>query len=209
VRRAATAAILAIALLLAAATAFAGASITKPFGEAHRDSMGPDGLPSPEIAARLSANNTIVPVIAGCLGGALGASAGSPHLLLIGAAFVGAGVVIGPSAGYRYGDVPGHGMSGVAVRTALVAGVPIALAALDQPRGLSDEERFARNFYGALGGVALATAVAAWDIARVEDAVRRRNEARKAAAVRLGPATAPFSGAPGLAVTVALGPGAD
>lgn len=208
-RRAAPAACFAIGLLLAAAPAFAGASITKPFGVAHRDSMGPDGLPSPQLAARLAANNTIAPVIAGSLGAVVGAAGGSPHLVLLGAAFVGAGIVIGPSAGYRYGDVRGHGMRGVAVRTALIVGVPIVVGALADPSGQTDEERFARNFYGAVGGVGLAAVVAVWDIARVEDSVRRRNEAVKAAAVSFVPAVAPFSGSPGFAVTVALGPGGD
>ena len=203
-RRPAAAAFLAALLLLAAAPAFAGASITKPFGEARRDSLGPDGMPVPGVALRLSLNGTAVPVGTGAAVFAVGAAVQSPHLILIGAAFTVAGLVLGPAAGYRYGAVPGHGMSGVALRAALIAGPPI-LASASAPTGSNDDVHNRRIAYAAAGGAALAIALGIWDIEHVEDAVRRRNNAAAGARVGLAPATAPFSHAPGLALRVGLG----
>lgn len=200
------AAALALGLLLVAGQAVAGASISKPFGVAHRDSLGPDGLPLPEVAARLSANGTVVPIACGGAAALIGATGGSAELILIGVAFTAAGVVLGPAAGYRYGDVPGHGMRGVVVRTVLVAGAPFVAAGVANTTGLDNEQRLARNFYSALGGMALAAIVAAWDIGHVEEAVRRRNDAVRPPAVSVVPAIAPFTGAPGFALRVGLGP---
>lgn len=204
-----TAAALALGLLLVAGPAFAGASITKPFGEAHRDSLGPDGRPLPEVAAQLSANGTVVPFACGGAAALTGAAGGSAPLILIGVAFAAAGLVLGPAAGYRYGDVPGHGMRGVVIRTVLVAGTPFVAAGVANTSGLDSEQRRARNFYCALGGMGLAAIVAVWDVGHVEEAVRRHNEVVKPPAVSVVPAMAPFSGAPGLAVRVGFGPGGD
>lgn len=208
-RRPAPAAFLAALLLpLAVAPAFAGASITKPFGEARRDSLGPDGMPVPGVALRLSLNGTALPVGTGAAAFALGAAAQSPHVILIGAAFTAAGLVLGPAAGYRYGDVPGHGVSGIALRAALIAGPPL-LASASAPTGSNDDVRNRRIGYAAIGGGALAIALAIWDIEHVEGAVRRRNAGAAGGGVGLAPATAPFSHAPGLALRVGLGPGGD
>ncbi len=199
----------ALGLLLLAGPAFAGASITKPFGEAHRDSLGPDGLPLPEVAAQLSANSTVVPFACGGAAALTGAAGGSAQLIVIGVAFAAVGVVLGPAAGYRYGDVPGHGRRGVVVRTVLVAGTPFVAAGVANTPGLDNEQRRARNFYCVLGGMGLAAIVAVWDVGHVEEAVRRHNDSAKPPAVSLGPAVAPFSRAPALAVRVGLGPGGD
>jgi len=201
------AAALALGLLLVAGRAFAGAPIAKPYGEARRDPLGPDGRPLPEVAARLSSSGTVVPFACGGVAALTGAAGGSPELIVIGVAFAAAGVVLGPAAGYRYGDVPGHGMRGVVVRTVLVAGAPFVAAGVAGTSGLDHEQQLARNFYGALGGMGLAAIAAAWDIGRVAEAVRRRNDAVRPSALSVVPAAAPFSGAPGFAVRVGLGPG--
>ena len=58
-------------------------------------------------------------------------------------------------------------------------------------------------------GSALALDAAAIDVASVHDAVERRNHERRAAAgLSVAPALAPFSHAPGFAVTIPLGNGA-
>ncbi len=209
-RRAAATALLAALLLLAAAPAFAGVSITKPFGGVHRDSLGADGLPSPEVAARRSAINTLVPVAVGAGLVAVDAGAVRSGALLIGGLIVAAvGIVGGPATGYTYGGLRERGASGAGLRMALIVGPPIVVAVAmrrDSHSGLKAGLAVGTM----LAGTTLALGSAAWDVATVGGAVERHNHGlTSTSGLRLVPAVAPFSRAPGFAVSVGLGPGGD
>jgi hypothetical protein len=198
----------AFALVAFARPAAAGSRVTEPYPVPAPDTLGALHLPSPDIATRRSVYNTFVPLAIGA-GMVVGdvASGGEGYLAVGGFLLGTAGVVVGPATGYAYGGLGGRAALGVCIRLGLVVGLPIAAYYSSDDQG--GEEAAWTGFYGVLLGGALALGSAAIDIVTVHGAVEQRNRERAAArGVSLGPAVAPFSGAPGIAVSLPLGPGA-
>ena len=204
--------LLCVALVLATAPARAGGRITsdtapKP-NVAWSDSFGPHHLPDPGIAQRLSARRTAVPFAIGMGAFALDVGLIRSGFVALGGYAVAAGaIVVGPSAGYGYGGIPGRGAAGVGVRLVLVVAAPVAVALYDR-EGWDDEDESAAVALGLLAGTGLAAISGVWDIATVPNNVERNNaRLLQQARVRVEPAVTPFAHSPGIAVRVGFGSG--
>ena len=206
------AALLVVAMLFAAAPVSAGSRITTDEGRrpnpAWADSFGPNHLPDPDVAQRLSARRTAIPFACGM--GAFAVDIGfihSGYIALGGYTVAALGIVTGPYAGYGYGGIPGRGAAGVGVRLALVVAAPVAVA-LYESNNWSDDDEAAAIALGLLAGTGLAALSGVWDIVTVPDNVERNNaRLLQQARVRVEPAVTPFAHAPGIAVRVGFGSG--
>lgn len=198
--------VFAAALLVTAASASgAGPEPLLPSAQLSREVAQ---SPSPDVARRTSVRHTAFPCLVGgalLVAGAAGEQ--SNGVLLAGGLLVAEGLVLGPAMGYVYGGVPGNGSFGVGLRALLLLGPVAVTYASSDSWGEDDRHRAATAL--AIGAAAAAIS-AIHDIRAVRDRVERQNRLlTEPTSVRLGPATGPFSGAPGLAVTVTLGSGGD
>lgn len=132
-------------------------------------------LPSPSRATKLSLIATALPVAAGIVlhkDESEGSSNDIAGVLVI------SGVIIGPSVGYFYGGCAGRGGVGIAIRTGVVIGTVVALAAVvDAHEG--DEFLDFSGLAAALTVVGIGGALilidAIYDIVRVDGTVRHHN----------------------------------
>jgi hypothetical protein len=207
-RRAGPAAALALlASLSLAAPAAAGTRVTEPWPQPPADSLAALHLPSPAVAQDRSVAATLLPLAFGT-GFVVAdvAMQGDGYLALTGVLIGSAGIVFGPAAGFAYGRLPGRATAGILVRLALVVGMPVAAVMANEDQG--SEEAAWMGAVGFVGGNAVALVYGVVDMATVRGAVEKANRERTAAArVSFGPAVAPFSHAPGVAVSLPLGPG--
>jgi hypothetical protein len=196
----------AFALLLTASPALAGVRITTPFARTDADTLDANHLPLPERAQQLAAYNTGVLVGLGATLIALDYGvAGSGYLFAGGYITAAIGLAGGPTAGYNYGGIGRRGALGAAARLALIVGVPVVV--MNRDRSRDGDERWRVFATSSLAGVGAAAILSVYDIASVDDIVRRQNRTRMpATSWRLEPAVAPFSRAPGVALTLALPP---
>jgi len=153
--------ILSTALFTAPASAQEVDSLGGRFGASVIDSTM---LPSPSLAWGLSFTATVVPVAVALLSHSEAANV-----------VAGAGVLMGPAAGYFYGGCVGRGVQGILLRTAAVgAGVGI-IASWDPHSEVVD----AGLVYALIGLAAFVSIDALYDIGMVSEHVRVRNEVRR------------------------------
>src|SRR5262245_6056134 len=114
---------------------------------------------SPGTALALSALGTCAPLM-------IGAAGNGEHL----AGYAAAGILVGPSIGYFYGDCPGRGLAGILFRGGIVAasfGVVLASS-----QGTSD---LPPAFALIPLSVAIASVAALYDVGMVSSHVEKRN----------------------------------
>lgn len=155
------------------------------------------GMNSPGTATALSLLGTIVPIGASF---ALGEGSGG----LAAGLFFG-GFLIGPSLGYLYAGETGAAFSGMGTRT-LMLGATLAGMAASCAAGCDifgpDDDGWALAGVVGIVGLAATSFVAGRAIARVDDAVRARNERIAGAAVSVGLTYVPEARGPGLVLTL-------
>jgi len=156
------------------------------------------GMKSPGMATALSLLGTVIPI------GASFVVDGEDSGALAGSLFLG-GALVGPALGYSYAGETGSAFKGIGLRTA-VLGATVGLAAAICSGGCdivfgSDGGADAAVAI-ILGGLVATGILAGRDIARVDDAVRARNERIARSAVSIGLQYVPEARAPGLVLTL-------
>ncbi len=163
-------------------------------------------LKSPGRALGISGTCTIMPVAAGLMWASSGEDSDmtGPAILLM------SGIMVGPSAGYFYGDCGERGVQGLALRTGIMA-LTMAAGGFAAGRG-SDA---AMSYDGMAAGLAVAalglgviTVHSLYDIGKVSSTVENRNQKlitqHDQTSVTLAPAYFADSGAGGLELTVSF-----
>jgi len=176
-------------------------------------------LPSPSTALKVSLVGTFAPIAAGVAVLAIQKPErvtyyqdqyGSYYYLkdpdrTLPLVLIATGVLIGPSAGYFYGDCADRGAKGLLIR-GLIAGATIATATSVAESVQSDEFL---DFSGVYAGLAIGAAGAGfivtdvvYDLCKVKPNVLSRNNQRLAPRVGLVPGFSPSSGTPTLQLRV-------
>lgn len=97
------------------------------------------------------------------------------------------GLIIGPSLGYFYAGLPRRAWTGIGLRFAGIGGMVSSFAICGWDCGPGDDS-YDLAWVVFISGAALTAGSAVYDIATVEGAVRRKNEALLSASMRIVPA---------------------
>lgn len=169
-------------------------------------------LPSPGKALTWSLAWTLVPIVAGTVMWNIrdphvhsshdDHEGFNPSLPLV---LIASGVIIGPSAGYIYGDCAGRGHTGIAIRGILTAATIVTVKAVAdsyESTGFMDFSGLEETITAGAVGCGIIVIDAIYDLARVQHNVQAQNNRKQATRIGLVPGFSPSSGTPTLSLQV-------